>query len=158
MERMLRTLLGLAVGLIIAAAGCPIVCLADDVVQITDESEPATPAALYTQEDLEVLAHVICGEAQCYDDQEQLYVGSVVLNRVADPRYPNTIRGVVFQKGQYACTWDGNYYRQPTARNWANATYLLTYGSQLPANVIYQSGRRQGKGVYIKTLKHYYCY
>lgn len=158
MERTLRTLLGLVIGLAIAAAGCPLVCLADDVVQITDESEPVTPAALYTQEDLEVLAHVICGEAQCYDDQEQLYVGSVVLNRVADPRYPNTIKGVVFQKGQYACTWDGNYNRTPTARNWANAVYLLTYGSQLPANVIYQSGRRQGKGVYVKTLRHYYCY
>lgn len=37
----------------------------------------------YTQDDLYILAHVICGEAQSYPDDEQLYVGSVVLNRVS---------------------------------------------------------------------------
>ena len=68
----------------------------------------------WSGEDLEILAHVICGEAQNCDDQEQLYVGSVVLNRVNHSAYPGTIRGVVFQKGQYACTRDGNYYRTPT--------------------------------------------
>ena len=112
----------------------------------------------YSQDDLDILAHVICGECQCYPDQEQLYVGSVVLNRVKSSRYPNTIRGVVFQKGQYACTWDGNYYRTPTDRNWANAKYLLEHGSVLPDNVVYQSGARQGKGVYVRTKWHYYCY
>ena len=112
----------------------------------------------YTQDELDVLAHVICGECQCYPDQEQLYVGSVVLNRVKSSRYPNSIRGVVFQKGQYACTWDGNYYRTPTDRNWANAKHLLEHGSVLPDNVVYQSGGRQGKGVYVKTKWHYYCY
>ena len=112
----------------------------------------------YSDDDLEVLAHVICGEAQCYDDIEQLYVGSVVLNRVSDSRYPDSIRGVVFQRGQYACTWDGNYYRTPTARNWENARQLLEHGSILPVYVVYQSGARQGKGVYVHTKRHYYCY
>ncbi len=44
------------------------------------------------------MAHVIAGEAQFCDDAEQKYVGSVVLNRVAHSKYPNTIRGVVFEK------------------------------------------------------------
>lgn len=112
----------------------------------------------YTEEDLDVLAHVICGEAQSSPDDEQLYVGSVVLNRRADPRFPNSIKGVVFQKGQYACVGDGNYYREPTERNWANARMLLENGSVLPPNVIWQSGGKQGKGVYLRTKWHYYCY
>lgn len=116
------------------------------------------PLAVYTQEELYILAHVICGEAQGCSDEEQLYVGSVVLNRVHDPRFPNSIYGVVFQKGQYACTRDGNYDREPTERNWANARRLLEEGSVLPANVIWQSGGKQGKGVYLKTKHHYYCY
>lgn len=128
----------------------------------TDDSvafmQSATLSKPYSEEDLDVLAHVICGEAQCYDDTEQLYVGSVVLNRVASSRYPDTIRGVVFQRGQYACTWDGNYYRTPAGRNWANAKYLLEHGPILPPEVVYQSGGRQGKGVYVKTKRHYYCY
>ncbi|GEM_PF-5224182 len=112
----------------------------------------------YSDEELYILAHVICGEAQSYSDEEQLYVGSVVLNRVNHGSYPNTIKGVVFQKNQYSCTRDGNYYRTPTERNWANARYLLENGSVLPANVVYQSGGRQGKGAYLKTSRHYYCY
>lgn len=112
----------------------------------------------YTEEDLYILAHVLSGECQSCSDDEQLYVGSVVLNRMADPRFPNTVKGVVFQKGQYACVKDGNYYREPTDRNWANARMLLENGSVLPDNVVWQSGSRQGKGVYIKTKWHYYCY
>ena len=112
----------------------------------------------YTQDDLYILAHVICGEAQSYPDDEQLYVGSVVLNRVSHPSFPDSVSAVVFQRGQYACTWDGNYYREPTPQNWANARYLLEHGSVLPGNVVWQSGGRQGSGVYIRTRYHCYCY
>lgn len=142
---------GVVVALSVALAfATPATCLG------CPTQEDATP--MYNSDDLEVIAHVICGEAQSYSDEEQLYVGSVVLNRVASKHYPNTIRGVVFQKGQYACTWDGNYNRTPTERNWKNAQYLLEHGSVLPENVVYQAGFKQGKGVYVHTKYHYYCY
>lgn len=112
----------------------------------------------YSEEDLYILAHVICGEAQGYSDEEQRYVASVVMNRVNHPAYPNTIKDVVFQRGQYSCTKDGNYYRTPTDSNWANARYILENGSLLPGEVVYQSGGKQGNGVHLKTNKHYYCY
>ncbi len=118
----------------------------------------AAPYRGWTEEDLYVLAHVICGEAQNCPDDEQRYIGSVVLNRMNSGRYPGTIKGVVFQPGQYSCTRDGNYYRTPTAANWANARWLLENGSVLPGNVVFQSGGRQGKGVYLRTGYHYYCY
>lgn len=129
----------------------------DTQTEGTDEAL-AQPVASYTEEDLYVMAHVLAGECQSCPDQEQLYVGSVVLNRRNHPSFPNSVKGVVFQKGQYSCTRDGNYYREPTDRNWANAKSLLENGSVLPANVIWQSGGRQGKGVYVKTKWHYYCY
>ena len=122
--------------------------LADEPVEIKS----------YTEEELYIMAHLLAGEAQGYPDEEQLYVGSVALNRVKSDRYPDTLKEVVFQKGQYACTWDGNYYRTPTERNWKNAEYLLKNGSVLPENVVFQSGGKQGKGVYVKTKWHYYCY
>lgn len=112
----------------------------------------------YTQEDLLIMAHVLAGEAQFCDDAEQRYVGSVVLNRVAHEEFPNTIAGVVFDKRQYSCVSDGNYYREPTESNWSNAKWLLENGSILPGHVIYQSRGKQGKGVYLKTKWHTYCY
>lgn len=129
-----------------------------EALTLQDGEEASAKPASYTDEDLYVMAHVLAGESQSCPDQEQLYVGSVVLNRKNHPSFPNTIKGVVFQKGQYSCTRDGNYYREPTQRNWANARTLLENGSVLPGNVIWQSGGRQGKGVYIKTKWHYYCY
>ena len=112
----------------------------------------------WTEEDLYVLAHVICGEAQNCPDDEQRYIGSVVLNRGWNTT-PLMVPGyVVFQSGQYSCTRGGNYYRTPTEANWANARWLLENGSVLPGNVVFQSGGRQGKGVYLRTGYHYYCY
>lgn len=129
----------------------------DGEAEDTEQENQQKPMA-YSADDLEVLAHAICGEAQSCPDDEQLYVGSVIINRKNHPAYPNSIRGVVFQKGQYACTRDGNYYRQPTEANYRNARRLLEYGSILPGNVVYQSSRRQGRGVYLQTKYHKYCY
>ena len=112
----------------------------------------------YTTEDLYIMAHVLAGEAQFCDDAEQKYVGSVVLNRVAHSEYPDTIKGVVFEKRQYSSVADGNYNRKPTDQNWKNARWLLEHGSILPGYVIYQSKGKQGNGVYLKTKWHQYCY
>ena len=48
----------------------------------------------YTQEDLDLLARIIYAEAGCtwIPNWVQQLVGSVVLNRVASPYYPDTIR------------------------------------------------------------------
>lgn len=122
------------------------------------ELAPVLNVGTYTEEDLEILAHAICGEAQTYPDEEQLYVGSVIINRKNHSTYPDTIKEVVFQRGQYACTWDGNYYRQPTSTNYRNARWLLENGSVLPENVIYQATFKQGSGVHLATKYHKYCY
>jgi hypothetical protein len=74
---------------------------------------------------------------------------------VNSKKYPDTIKKVVFQRGQYSCTRDGNYYRTPTERNWSNARWLLENGSVLPANVVFQSGGLIGR-LYMKTRYHYY--
>ena len=145
---------------VIEADGWAMVTTEDGFAYIKSKNLSEIPIEIksYTEDELYVMAHVLAGEAQSCNDNEQRYVGSVVLNRVAHPEFPNTIRGVVFQSGQYACTYDGNFYREPTASNWANAKWLLENGSVFPANVIWQSGGRQGKGVYLKTAYHYYCY
>lgn len=88
---------------------------------------------------------------------EQRYVASVVLNRVTDSRFPNSLEGVIFQKRQYACISDGNFYRTPTERNWMNAKWILENGSILPQKVVWQSGGRQGR-LYLRTKWHSYCY
>ena len=114
----------------------------------------------YSDEELTILSHVIYGEAGStwITDEEQLLVGNVVLNRVNSPLFPDTIQEVVFQPGQYACTWDGNYDRTPDARTVENAKRLLNGERFCPDNVLYQSNSPQGTGIYKQINETCFCY
>ena len=116
------------------------------------------PIPKYTEEELYIMSHLIMGEAGGQSRACKVAVGSVVLNRVASHRFPNTIKSVVFQKGQYACTWDGNYNKTPNAESIEVAKYLLENGSQLPEYVIFQSRGRQGDRTYKVIDGEYFCY
>ncbi len=115
---------------------------------------------LVNDEYLEMLAHLINGEAgsNWCSDAMQLGVGSVALNRVKDPRFPDNLHDVIYQKGQYACTWDGNYELPPSERAYANARKLLEEGSTFPEKVVFQANFTQGKGTYLHEQNMYFCY
>ena len=57
--------------------------------------------------DVTLLAMVINGEARGEPYEGQVAVGAVVLNRVRHPSFPNTIAGVIYQKGAFTAVDDG---------------------------------------------------
>ena len=63
------------------------------------------PASAHTDKELKCLATAIYFEARGESRQGQLAVAQVVLNRVKNPAYPNTICGVVYQNRnhRHAC-------------------------------------------------------
>lgn len=60
------------------------------------------------------LAVAIFFEAGVEDIQGKEAVASVILNRVADKRYPNDICSVVFEHKQFSFTHDGKSDKLPT--------------------------------------------
>ena len=128
--------------------------------KIEPDHTAQTTQIIYTPEDLDLLARVINSEAgsSWLSDEHQLAVGSVVLNRVADSRFPNTLKGVVYQRGQYACVWSGMINRTPSERAINNAKYLLENGVTIPTNVVWQAQFRQGVGLWKYIEGHYFCY
>lgn len=56
---------------------------------------------------LQLLARAINGEARGEPYEGQVAVGAVILNRVKDSRFPNTIAGVIYQKGAFTAVSDG---------------------------------------------------
>ena len=117
----------------------------------------------YTDNDLYVLSHIISAEAGNCSEDMMLSVGSVVLNRVADDRFPDSIEEVVFQEGQYAPTWNGTYYDEPTEDAVEAAKTLLEGGAVIDSSVVWQSNFPQGEGVYDIIYspwgtKMYFCY
>ena len=124
------------------------------------ETEAEKP---YTDEDLYILSHIISAEAGNCSEDMMLSVGSVVLNRVRDDRFPNTIEEVVFQQGQYSPTWNGAYYAEPTEAACEVAKTLLEEGPTIDPSVVWQAEFPQGQGVY-DTIDSpwgttmYFCY
>ncbi len=67
----------------------------------------------FNRDEILLLARVIHGEARGESFRGQVAVGAVVLNRVADPRFPNSIRDVVMQDGQFCILFDGQINLYP---------------------------------------------
>lgn len=120
----------------------------------TEAETEAESEAPYSEDDLYLLSHLICGECEGCSRQMKTYVGSVVLNRIADSRFPNTLKEVIYQNNplQYSCTVDGNFEKEPGEETIEVAKYLLENGSQLPPNVIFQAEFKQGTGTYGEPL------
>ena len=64
----------------------------------------------YTEADYELLSRIIFAEAGNQSIEGQIAVGATILNRVASEMYPNTIRDVITQKGQFSSVKGGEVY------------------------------------------------
>lgn len=58
---------------------------------------------------VDLLARLINGEARGEPYKGQVAVGAVVMNRVKSSEFPDTISGVIYQKGQFSCVTDGQF-------------------------------------------------
>lgn len=68
----------------------------------------------YSSYELDLLARLITAEAVSEPYQAQVAVGAVVVNRVKDSRFPNTITSVIYQK-------DSKFYQfTPVENGWIN--------------------------------------
>jgi len=99
-------------------------------------------------DELDLLSKIVHLEAGCswLTEEHRRLVASVAINRVASPEFPNTIKEVLEQPGQY---W-GDYINGVTPWLWCveSALYVLEHGSVAPESVVFQSEGKQGSGVY----------
>lgn len=69
--------------------------------------EEVQAASSGSNSDIQLLARAINGEARGEPYEGQVAVGAVILNRVKDSRFPNTIAGVIYQSGAFTAVADG---------------------------------------------------
>ena len=65
--------------------------------------------------DLNLLARLIYGEARGEPYTGQVAVGAVVLNRVRNSSFPNTVSGVIYQRGAFDVVSDGQINLTPNS-------------------------------------------
>ena len=78
-----------------------------------DLSGAALTATVYRETELTLLARLVSGEARGEPYIGQVAVAAVVLNRVRNAAFPNTISGVIFQSGAFDAVWDGQFDMEP---------------------------------------------
>ena len=105
-------------------------------------ASPNTSAAAATDlsvDEILLMAKVMELENGCNSDLCLMYTGSVILNRRNSPKWPNTVQGVIYQKGQYA-DWTLRHIPtvKVTGRVMALALKLATCGT-LDGELIFQS-------------------
>lgn len=116
--------------------------------------------------ELDMLSRIIYAEAgsSWLTDEHQRLVGSVVLNRMASPEFPDTMEEVLEQPGQYYGE-NSPYFEGlvPDRRAVENALYLLEHGSIAPGGVVFQSNYVLGSGIYVEIADEhlgssYFCW
>ena len=133
------------------------------------EPEPS-PAPTYTEDDLFVMAVIIYQEAggDACSDETRIMVGNVVMNRVADSRFPNTIREVALGHRQYGTLYKTGVKFPERASNpgekhaveraYEIAKRVLEGERLLDSDVIWQAEFKQGKGTRFYQDGIYFCY
>jgi N-acetylmuramoyl-L-alanine amidase len=68
------------------------------------------------EKELELLARAVYSEARGEPEVGQVAVAAVILNRLEDEKFPNTISGVIFQPRAFTAVADGQFWYTPNEK------------------------------------------
>ena len=106
----------------------------------------------YNNNDLYLLAKLVHSEARGESYTGQVAVAAVVLNRVDDSRFPNTIAGVIYQPWAFTAINDGQFNLEPNQTAYQAARDAMngwdpTYGA------VYYYNPRTATSAWIRSTK-----
>lgn len=104
-----------------------------------------------TNEELLLLSKLVTGEARGESYEGQVAVAAVVINRVIDPRFPNSIEDVIYQKNAFSVVNDGSINMKPTESAYKAAQEAL-YGQDPTNTAVYFWNPEIATCNWIKTL------
>lgn len=105
-------------------------------------------------EELEVLLRIVEAEAGTEDEDGKLLVANVVLNRLTDEQFPDSIAGVVFQKengvAQFSPVADGAYYQVEISEETIHAVERALLGEDISQGALYFAARKYADNTKMK--------
>lgn len=103
-------------------------------------------AIFLDEESTEILCRIVEAEAGNEDEKGRMLIANVVMNRVESSRFPNTVKGVVFQKGggiyQFSPVANGSYYRVKVSEETKTAVEKVLQGEDESQGALYFVNRR----------------
>ena len=104
--------------------------------------------ARYTlsEEDYQVLLQIVEAEAGCEDIKGKMLVAGVVMNRVENSQFPNTVKEVVYQQqhgvAQFSPVANGRLARVKISDETIEAVERVLYGEDITEGALYFASRR----------------
>uniref|UniRef100_UPI00326092DE cell wall hydrolase n=1 Tax=Clostridium sp. NkU-1 TaxID=1095009 RepID=UPI00326092DE len=81
---------------------------AAEAAAIKAEKERALHATSVSTDDYQVLLRIVQAEAGVCDDKGKILVANVILNRVKNGEFPDTVKGVVYEPSQFSPVSNGS--------------------------------------------------
>ncbi len=117
----------------------------------------------HSTSDYNLLARLISAEARGEPYSGQVAVGAVVLNRMRHPSFPDTLSGVIYQKGAFSCLYDGQF-DQPVAESAFRAAQDALNGWDPSGGAIYYYNPKTATNQWIRSRpvittigRHVFC-
>lgn len=82
---------------------------------IFSSSSSSSSSNSVSSSSLNLISRFVYAESRGEPYKGQVAVAAVILNRVRDSRFPNTVSGVVYQSGAFSCVADGQINLSPNA-------------------------------------------
>lgn len=131
-------------------------------VEFTDWDSPVAVSSAqntdYTDNDLYWLSRIISAESQGESLPGQIAVGNVILNRVTDGQFPDTIQAVIFDSRdavQFEPVSNGAIYDTPTPQS-VLAARLALNGTITAGNSLYFFNPTLSGGEWIRENRDFY--
>ncbi len=103
-----------------------------------------------TDANVNLLARIISAESRGEPYTGQVAVGAVVLNRVQHPSFPDTIAGVIYQKGAFTAVDDGQFW-EPVSDSAYNAARDALNGWDPTGGAIYYYNPKKTSNKWIRS-------
>lgn len=119
--------------------------------------EPRYPDFELTKEEINLLARMVWVEAQGEPVEGQQAVAEVVLNRLADGSFPDTLKGVIYAEDQFRST-QFLQDAEPTQTQYEAVERALYGPYVLPMGVVFFAQYPVNQNVWGKIGGHTFCY
>lgn len=116
------------------------------IVEYDAVEKPEEPLYSLTEEDRDALLRIVEAEAGSEDEEGKLLVANVVLNRVKDQHFPDTVKDVVTQREngitQFSPVSNGRFYRVTVSEETKDAVERALKGEDISQGALYFAARK----------------
>lgn len=132
----------------------------DPFIYEVEQKEPVEcryPEIQLTEEEKTIFAKLLWLECRGESHEGQQAVAEVILNRLAAENFPDTIKGVIYAKGQFPCI-DQMDEARPTQTQYEAIEAALNGPYILPEDVVFYAKFKVNDNYWGKIGEHYFCY